>query len=153
MAEVAGFYFWIFHDFGFLSYTRGMHAVGAYYTTPLGYSANPANLANLAPALSPWEASSPSMAIYRRAFGQAAAPQAGPADIAGPAAGTLLGFTALTFAGIILLAVVVNYQVGKAMAPNEAAESKWAWGNAIGGTVFPPVTLGMAVYKNYFLGD
>ncbi len=27
-----------------------------------------------------------------------------------------------------------------------------AWGNAIGGTVFPPVTLGLALYKNYFRG-
>jgi len=49
-----------------------------------------------------------------------------------------------------LIAGAVQYQLGKAMAPSEAKESKWAWGNAIGGTLFPPITLGMAIYKNYF---
>ncbi len=53
-------------------------------------------------------------------------------------------------AAIVAVAVAVNYQLGKAMAPSKAKETKWAWGNAIGGTVLPPVTVGLAIYKNYF---
>ncbi len=36
------------------------------------------------------------------------------------------------------------------MAPSKDKEAKWAWGNAIGGTLVPPVTVGLAIYKNYF---
>lgn len=91
-----------------------------------------------------WEVSSPSMALYRRGLRRRSIDGLGQEEtvIAGLGAGML--------AAVLLLAVAVNYQIGKAMAPNEAKESKWAWGNAIGGTLFPPVTLGMAIYKNYF---
>ena len=90
-----------------------------------------------------WELSSPSMALYRRGLRRSSIDGLGQEEIV---AGLGVGMLAV----VLLLAVAVNYQVGKAMAPSEAKEMKWAWGNAIGGTLFPPVTLGMAIYKNYF---
>lgn len=99
------------------------------------------------------ELSSPGIALYRHAMAGGLGndppmpPPEGtpmPTDLA---AATGLGMGIL--AGIILLGVAVNYQIGKAMAPSPESEGKWAWGNAIGGTIFPPVTLGMALYKNY----
>lgn len=102
-----------------------------------------------------WEMSSPSTALYRhmatRANGQIdrrAIDGLGQTGAGGLAAGLGAGM----IAAVLLVAVAVNYQLGKAMAPNEASEPKWAWGNAIAGTVFPPFTVGMAVYKNYFRG-
>ena len=65
--------------------------------------------------------------------------------------GAGLGLSVGVFALVMIAAAVaVNYQLGKAMAPTERDEYKWAWGNAIAGTLFPPFTIGMAVYKNYF---
>lgn len=61
------------------------------------------------------------------------------------------GLGAATIAGLLLLGIAVNYQIGKAMAPSKNQERKWAWGNAIGGTIFPPTTVGLALYKNYFM--
>jgi hypothetical protein len=61
------------------------------------------------------------------------------------------GVSMAVIGGLVLLAGVINYQLGKAMAPSKADESRWAWGNAIGGTLFPPLTVGLAVYKNYFI--
>ena len=90
--------------------------------------------------------SSPSTALYRRM----ATRTNGQIDGFGQAGELAAGLGAGLIAAVLLVAVVVNYQLGKAMAPNEAAEGKWAWGNAIGGTLFPPFTIGMAVYKNYF---
>lgn len=68
--------------------------------------------------------------------------------------GSGAGGAAALSAGIIVAAlaigVAVNYQVGKAMSPDKRSERKWAWGAGIGGTIFPPTILGMAIYKNYF---
>ncbi len=94
-----------------------------------------------------WELSSPSMALYRRGFRTRSIDGFGQETTAG---GWVAGLGAGMLAAVLLLAVAVNYQIGKAMAPNKQKEAKWAWGNAIGGTLFPPVTLGMAIYKNYF---
>lgn len=91
-----------------------------------------------------WEASSPGIALYRHAAG------ARQRSMSGFGQNEMLGIGAGMIAGIVLLSLLINYQVGKAMAPNERVEPKWAWGNAIGGTIFPPFTLGMALYKNYF---
>lgn len=109
------------------------------------------------PALTPWEIASPTTALYRRAFGQQ--DPLAPSDPVGPLTtkeqqqgGALIaGMGAAMVVGIVILAVAINYQYGKAMAPNKQVEKKWAWGNAIGGTIFPPFTVGMAVYKNYFI--
>jgi len=125
-------------------------------------------------AINSWEYSSPSVALYRHVArgtpiqgfgieydlegnivsgqekrspspdGYTQAPPSG-AGLAG------LGLGVGVIAGIILFAVAVNYQIGKAMAPSKQKEASWAWGNAIGGTLFPPVTIGLAVYKNYFM--
>jgi hypothetical protein len=107
------------------------------------------------------ELSSPGIALYRHAFGQPPTEPAWPEPTPPPAyengsevatvGGVGLGLGVGVIAAIVALAVAINYQYGKAMAPNKQSESKWAWGNAIGGTIFPPFTLGMAVYKNYFL--
>ncbi len=67
-----------------------------------------------------------------------------------PGAGMVATLGIAYVAAIVAVAVAVNYQLGKAMAPSKAKETKWAWGNAIGGTVLPPVTVGLAIYKNYF---
>ncbi len=72
-----------------------------------------------------------------------------PADY-DPMANPLAHYSTGVILVAFLIAGAVQYQLGKAMAPSEAKESKWAWGNAIGGTIFPPITLGMAIYKNYF---
>jgi hypothetical protein len=61
------------------------------------------------------------------------------------------GIGVVTIGALVALAVAINYQLGKAMAPSKAAESKWAWGAAIGGTLLPPVLPIMAVWKNYFM--
>lgn len=98
---------------------------------------------SLGQVLSPWEMSSPSMALYRHALGQPMARAMGQNGLG-------VGLGAGMVAAVILVAVAVNYQLGKAMAPNPQVEGKWAWGNAIGGTLFPPFTLAMAIYKNYF---
>jgi hypothetical protein len=100
------------------------------------------------PPIMLWEASSPGVALYRHAMSGNSAGCAG-CDGLGQN-GALAGLGAATVAAIVLFAIAANYQIGKAMAPSPAAEGKWAWGNAIGGTLFPPLTLGMAVYKNYF---
>lgn len=103
------------------------------------------------PALMVHELSSPGMALYRHAMGGGFGVDAGVPELTPSTelatAGATLGVGML--AAIVILGVAVNYQIGKAMAPNSQSESKWAWGNAIGGTIFPPVTLGMALYKNY----
>lgn len=112
------------------------------------------------------EVSSPGAALYRHAFGtngEVNTPQEpylnGNGTVTGPspnpgevaAAGALgLGLSVGVIAAIVAIGVAINYQIGKAMAPNAQVEGKWAWGNAIGGTVFPPTTLILAVYKNYF---
>ena len=97
--------------------------------------------------ISYWDLASPSVALWRRAtapsyrgYGQDEVADIGDAAV---------GLGAGMIAGLILLSIFANYQLGKAMAPNEASEGKWAWGNAIGGTLFPPLTLGLALYKNY----
>jgi len=96
------------------------------------------------------EVSSPGVAIYRHAFGEnGASSQSSGSSDAGPVLFGV-GVSAGVLVVLVALSVAINYQLGKAMAPNKQAESKWAWGNAIGGTLFPPFTLGMAVYKNYF---
>ncbi len=110
-----------------------------------GVGAAPAFGASPRAAINPWELSSPGVALYRRAYGQED-PGAVPAADLGPA---VFGFSVAVLAGIVILGAVVNYQIGKAMAPDKASESKWAWGNAIGGTIFPPVTIGLALLKNY----
>lgn len=91
-----------------------------------------------------WEMSSPGAALYRHAaaMGQAPETETGGAFAAGVGAGVILLIVAVGFA--------VNYQIGKAMAPDEPSERKWAWGNAVGGTLFPPLTVGLALWKNYF---
>lgn len=96
--------------------------------------------------IAPYELSSPSMAVWRRALTPS---QQAAAGMGQNGEALYFGLTAGMLAAIVVVAGVVNYQLGKAMAPNGASESKWAWGNAIGGTLFPPFTLGMAVYKNY----
>jgi len=98
-----------------------------------------------------WELSSPGVALYRHAMGadEPTAPIAPISPTTPTSPGFGLGLGAGVVAGLILLGVVVNYQLGKAMAPSKDVEGKWAWGNAIGGTLFPPFTIGMAVYKNY----
>jgi hypothetical protein len=95
-----------------------------------------------------WEMSSPSTALYRHM----ATRTNGQINGFGQDGGLAAGLGAGMIAAVLLVAVAFNYQLGKAMAPNEASEGKWAWGNAIAGTVFPPFTIGMAVYKNYFRG-
>jgi hypothetical protein len=100
------------------------------------------------------ELSSPGVALYRHAFGAGSEPENPPVlngESGATVAGLGLGVGVGVIAAIVLLAVAINYQYGKAMAPNKQSESRWAWGNAIGGTIFPPFTLGMAVYKNYFM--
>jgi len=98
---------------------------------------------------------------YLPQFGQPAAtdpslPPADPgppptSDIPGAGAGALLGGMGIAYLAVIVAAAVaINYQLGKAMAPSKDKEAKWAWGNAIGGTLVPPVTVGLAIYKNYF---
>ena len=67
-----------------------------------------------------------------------------------PGGGMVAGLGVAYIAAIVAVAVAVNYQLGKAMAPSKDKEAKWAWGNAIGGTLVPPVTVGLAIYKNYF---
>jgi hypothetical protein len=112
--------------------------------------------ASFGQVMSLMEITSPGIALHRHAFGAAApsgeaAPAPAPGEVAGGIAigGAVVSIGVL--AAVVALAVAINYQYGKAMAPNKQAESRWAWGNAIGGTIFPPFTLGMAVYKNYFL--
>ena len=75
-----------------------------------------------------------------------------PPDFVSPtsAGGLVAGLGGAYLAAIVAVAVAVNYQLGKAMAPSKDKEAKWAWGNAIGGTLVPPVTVGLAIYKNYF---
>lgn len=51
---------------------------------------------------------------------------------------------------ILAVGAVIQYQIGKAMAPSEEDEVKWGIINATVGLVFPPTTLGLAVAKNYF---
>jgi hypothetical protein len=112
--------------------------------------------ASFGQAINLMEISSPGIALYRHAFGAAAPPNGEGAPAPSPeeiGAGIAVGGAVLSvgvIAAIVALSVAINYQLGKAMAPNKQVEGKWAWGNAIGGTVFPPFTLGMAVYKNYF---
>jgi len=112
-----------------------MNGLGAYYVAP------PQS------AIQIEELSNPSAAVFRhlrnksiKGIGQEGT------DVA---LGAGLGVGVIV--GLIAIAVAVNYQIGKALAPNKQSEAKWAWGNAIGGTLLPPVTLGMAVYKNYFI--
>lgn len=102
------------------------------------------------------EVSAPGVAIYRHAL---SGPQLGARRAMGQPnssnADVVVGgiaLSAVALAALIAISVAVNYQLGKAMAPNKQVEGKWAWGNAIGGTIFPPFTLGMAIYKNYFMG-
>ena len=112
-----------------------------------GFGAAPAFGASHRAVLQPWELSSPGMALYRRAYGQDEAGEDPNLAQAGAGLATLgVGL----IAALVLFSVAVNYQLGKAMAPDERSEGKWAWGNAIGGTLFPPVTIGLAIYKNYF---
>jgi hypothetical protein len=92
------------------------------------------------------ELSSPGAALYRHALSQDRSATVATGDYV--VGGVTVGAAALV--ALIAIAVAINYQIGKAMAPNEQTEGRWAWGNAIGGTIFPPFTLGMAIYKNYF---
>ena len=98
---------------------------------------------------------------YLPQFGQPADPTLPPTDpdpppgefpgFPGAGAGALFGGIGIAYLAVIVAAAVaINYQLGKAMAPSKDKEAKWAWGNAIGGTLVPPVTVGLAIYKNYF---
>lgn len=128
------------------------HAASSYapYTAYKGF-------AGRQPAMMVHEMSSPGVALYRHAMAgglgndvEIAPPPPGP-EIAPPlpefSGG--LGVSLGVLAGLALIGVAINYQIGKAMAPDMQSERKWAWGNAIGGTIFPPTTIGMAIYKNY----
>lgn len=95
------------------------------------------------------EMSSPGVALYRHAMSGGLGQNGETTEVTPGATSGALGIGMGVLAGLVLLGVAINYQIGKAMAPDKRSESKWAWGNAIGGTIFPPTTIGMAIYKNY----
>lgn len=96
------------------------------------------------------EVSSPGVAIYRHAFGVENPENGTTQGSTTEGIGLGIGLTAGMLVALVAISAAINYQIGKAMAPSPRDEVRWAWGNAIGGTIFPPFTLGMAVYKNYF---
>ena len=112
-----------------------------------------------------WSGRPPEHLTYPNSAGSAYMPQFGQEPVVPPAqapptatttdqelpgGGLVAGLSVAYIAAIVGVAVAVNYQLGKAMAPSKDKEAKWAWGNAIGGTLVPPVTVGLAIYKNYF---
>jgi hypothetical protein len=112
-----------------------------------GYSYSPAIARNRAEA-SPWMQASEMVVPSRMAYRHLAMR---PPSAMGDNGAAAAGLGVVTIGALVALAVAINYQLGKAMAPSAAVEGKWAWGNAIGGTLFPPTPILLAVWKNYFL--
>ena len=122
----------------------GVVGFGSYGYSPAVNKATRAYYASHSPAMMISEASAPSAALYRHLAHR-------PPSAMGNNGAAAAGMSVVLIGGLVALAVAVNYQLGKAMAPRPSDEGTWAWGNAIGGTIFPPLTVGLAVYKNYFL--
>jgi hypothetical protein len=74
------------------------------------------------------------------------APEPYPSN--GTAAGIGLGLGLGILAFVVGASLLLNYQVGKAMAPSKDKIGTYGWGNAFGGTFIPLFTPGMAIYRN-----